>query len=397
MIIEAREDTITLTGLISGNIWPAIQAAAAMLLKEHPTGIIIDCTYIDGITQEGGETFADAFSYIASHNARIVVAGLAHEQLETIREVPGVRSQLPLAVNVEEARASFKLEELKLERGRARIAAVVPMMGNWQRAVFHADRLALGENCEIHLLDLIKVPRTLPLGTPLTEREEAGQARLRAAEALVKETRLKSYVHVRRVRSNSGGLGEFTVALNADFAVVSLDCGDRDTPVVEDERSMAQFPASGCEVSLIKGAPENPQAGPGRVMVPAVGDWEHAIEHSCKLVERDTASVELVSIIAIPRSQPIDTEMPDAEAEAEYNSKEAHKIARKHGAKLDARAERVRDPIVGFTTIVKADKPDLVVVGVGKQTEAAFPVAQGIAEALLSSVPCEVMMLRVAV
>ncbi len=397
MIIEAREDTITLTGLVSGNIWPAIQAAAAMLLKEHPTGIIIDCSEIEGITQEGGETFADAFGYIASHNARIVVAGLGQDQLATIREVPGVRSQLPIAVSVEEARASFKLEELKLERGRARMAAVVPMLGNWQRAVFHADRLALGESCEIHLLDLIKVPRTLPLGTPLTEREEAGQERLRAAEALVKKTRLKSYVHVRRVRSNSGGLGEFTFALHADFAVVSLDCGEQGTPIVEDESAMAQFPASGCEISLIKGAPENPEAGPSRVMVPAVGDWEHAVEHACKLVARDQASVELVSIIAIPRSQPIEIQVPDAEAEADYNSKEAQRIARKHGVKLEARTERVRDTIVGFANIVKTSKPDLVVVGVGRQTESGFPVAQGIAETLLSSVPCEVSLLRVAV
>lgn len=397
MIIEAREDTITLTGLVSGNIWPAIQAAAAMLLKEHPTGIIIDCSEIEGITQEGGETFAHAFGYIADHNARIVVSGLKPEQLETVREVPGVRSQLPLAASVEEARASFRLEELELHRGRARIAAVVPMLGNWQRAVFHADRLALGENSEVHLLDLIKVPRTLPLGTPLKDREEAGQERLRAAEALVKKTKLKSFVHVRRVRSNSGGLGEFTTALKADFAVVSLDCGERETPIVEDETAMAQFPASGCEVSLIKGSPEDTQASPQRVMVPAVGNWEHALEHSCRLVRRDQALVELISIIPIPRAQALDIPMPDADAEAEYNGKEAARIARKYGVKLETRTERVRDAIVGFGGIVKADRPDLVVVGVGKQTEAAFPVAQGMAESLLSSVPCEVVLLRVSV
>ena len=165
MIIEAREDTITLRGSLKSNIWAAIQAAAALLLENHPTGIIIDCSLLTHISPKGAETFADAFKYIQEHDARIVLAGLSKEMIEIGKEVPGVRSQISMAATVEEARASIKLEEIVPERGRAKIAAVVPMLGNWRRAVYIADKLARGENSEVHLVDLIKVPRSLPIGT----------------------------------------------------------------------------------------------------------------------------------------------------------------------------------------------------------------------------------------
>ena len=35
MIIEAREDVVTLRGNLLENMWPAIQAAANLLLKQH--------------------------------------------------------------------------------------------------------------------------------------------------------------------------------------------------------------------------------------------------------------------------------------------------------------------------------------------------------------------------
>ena len=127
MIIEAREDTVTLRGAITSNIWPAIQASAALLLENHPTGIIIDCSPLTRITPKGAETFTDAARYIQEQNARIVVAGLAPELLEIGKAVPGVRSQLPVCDTVDEARASLSLEEGEVKRGRAAVAGVAPI------------------------------------------------------------------------------------------------------------------------------------------------------------------------------------------------------------------------------------------------------------------------------
>ena len=396
MIIEAREDTITLRGTIKANIWPAIQAAAALLLENHPTGIIIDGSAVTKITPRGAETFADAFDYIGAHNARIVVAGLSHELLEAGKTVPGVHSQLPLADTVEEARASLALEEVTPRRGKARSAAVVPIVGNWRRAVNLADSLAMGESCEIHLVDLIKVPRTLPIGTPLPEREAQGKERAEAAMSVVRETGIKGFSHVERVRAESTGLAHFIDELRADFAVVSIDRAGRTDPHIEQPEAMSFFETANCEISLVKGTPEERTTdGKAQVVVPAVGAWEHALEHACKVAADKGSVVTVIYLITIPRSEPIDAPKPDAEAAASDCAREARRIAGRYSVKVDPISERVRDPILGFLRLVGSRRFDLAVVGVKRETTGDYHTAHATAVALMAEGLCETIFLRV--
>ena len=396
MIIEAREDTITLRGAITSNIWPAIQAAAALLLENHPTGIIIDCFALTKITAKGADTLADAFAYISSRDARIIVAGLSPEFLEIGKVAPAVRAQLPLADSVEEARASMRLEEVTPKTGKARVRAVVPIFGNWRRAVRLADKLAIGESCEVHLVDLIKVSRTLPIGTPLPERESEGQARVEAATAAVRQTRIKSFSHVERVRSESAGLAEFMDRVHADFTVVSIDRPGLSEPHIEEFEAMSLFEATGCEISLVKGSPrEAPEMAVAEAIVPAVGAWEHALEHACRICSGGDARVTVVYVMTIPRSLPIDASMPDDEVAADDCKKEALRIGRRYGARVNPVVERVREPIQGFMRIVTADNYDLAVVGVMRETSGDYHIAHATAEALLNELPCEVVFLRV--
>ncbi|MDH7602872.1 MAG: universal stress protein [Armatimonadota bacterium] len=395
MIIEARGDTITLRGEIERNIWPAIQAAAALLLENNPSGIIIDCSGVTRITPKGAETFADAIRYITSHDAKIIVAELSPELLEIGKAVPAVRAQLPVAATVEEARAALKLIEKVPQRGKARIAGVVPVVGNWRRAVFFADKLAIGENCEIHVVDLIKVPRTLPLDTPMPEREAEAQARLEEARGLVRETGLSSFAHVEHVRSEAGGLLEFVSQLGADFTVVSLDRMEGTPAIMELSEAMWLAESADFEVSLVRGSPPDAKQTIGRAVVPAVGAWQHALEHTCKLVAGMRAAVELIYLIAIPRTQPIDAPMPDAEAAASDASKEAHRIGRRYSVSVETRVERVRDPVYGFMQILSQRRFDLAVVGVTKIIAGDYHIAHTIATEVLQDLPCEAIFLRV--
>lgn len=395
MIIEARDDTITLRGEVKSNLWPAIQAAAALLLENHPTGIILDGSAITRITSKGAETFADAFEYIAAKNARIMVVGLSNEMLEIGRTVPGVRSQLPIAATVEEARASLELAEITPRRGKARTASVVPILGNWQRAVYLADKLAVGENCEMHLVDLIKVPRTLPIGSPLPEREAAGQKRLESARELVRKTGLKSFTHVEKVRSKSQ-LDEFALRLRADSCIVSLDHTGKDQPFIEGSEALSLQEAAAFEISLIKGSGPEPTKPPTKVIVPATGAWDHAIEHACKLVQGEEAEVHVVYMISIPRAEPLDAPRADAEAAADDSAREAARIAKKYGVKVHATSERVRDPVLGFLKLVQSGGYDLAVVGVKRETTGDYHIAHAMAVALLDELPCETVFLRTA-
>lgn len=396
MIIEAREDTITLRGAIKSNIWPAIQAAAALLLENHPTGIIIDCFAVTQITARGTDTLADAFAYISSHDARIIVTGLSVEFLAQSKLAPAVRSQLPLADSVEEARASMRLEEVTPKTGKARVRAVVPLVGNWRRAVYLADKLAIGESCEMHLVDLIKVSRALPKGTPLPEREAEGQARVEAAKKVVEDTGLKSFSHVERVRSESAGLAEFIERIKADFTVVSTDHIHPDEPCIEESEAMSLFETTGCEVSLVKGSLKDaPEKAVMETVVPAVGAWEHALEHACRICSGSDSRVSVVYLMTIPRAKPIDASMPDAEAAADDCSKEALRIGKRYGARVSTIVERVREPIQGFMRVVAASKCDLVVVGVMRKVSGNDYIAHAMAEALLNEQPCETVFMRV--
>lgn len=398
MIIEAREDTITLRGDIKTNIWPAIQAAAALLLDNHPAGIIVDCSAVDVVTPKGAETFADAFAYISAHNARIVVAGLRPELLEVGKTVPGMRSQVPLAASVEEARASLELEELTLKRGKAEIAAVVPVVGNWQRAVYYARKFALGENCEIHLVDLLKVPRTLPLGTPLPERENEVKTRLDMGKKLVEDSGIKCFTHIERVRSESAGLIDFLSRLKADFAVISVDKGDRTEPSIEESEAMTVLEGAGCEVSLIKGAPvEKTEPVLKHIVVPVVGAWEHALEHACRIAaSRETTVVSLAYLLTIPRAEPIDIAKPDEEARIHDYFSEAVSIGKKFGVAVNPDVERVRDPVLGLMKMLESNSFDLSIVGVKRTTEGDYHIARSMAIALMQEQPCETMFLRVS-
>ncbi len=396
MIIEAREDTITLRGAVISNIWPAIQAAAALLLEKHPAGIIIDCSAITELTPKGAETFADAFKYIDSHKARILLTGLSRELEEIGKAVPEVRSQLPIAASVEEARASLRLEEIIPRRGKARVAAVVPIVGNWRRAVWHADKLAKGENCEIHLVDLIKVPRTLPIGSPMPEREAAGQERLNKAQMEVKETGLRGFTHVERVRSESSGLIQFTEDLKGDLIVVSVTAGDPGTPKIEEPEALRLIEEAKCEVSLIGGTFDaDPEIECSSALLPVVGEWRHALEHSCKLVSGRDASIKLVYLVPIPRTEPLDAPRPEAmEAAADFE-KEAQRIGKRFGIKTSLQVERVRDPVLGFLKFLEKNRCSLVVVGVTSESSEGYPLAQSMALTLLQKSPCEMVFLRV--
>ena len=195
MIIEAREDVVKLEGTLDKNLWPTIQAAANLLLRHHPQGIIVDGSGLAGCSAEGAKTFRDAMDYIERYRG-------AHRRLrpcptrvmEVIRAVPGVRSRLPVAATIEEARASLSLSRPGGGRatagGDAPQSILVPLLrpDDPHAAAALACRLARADTTHksrLHLVYVLEVPRHLPLAAPLPEEEaEAPAGRLAAADPL---------------------------------------------------------------------------------------------------------------------------------------------------------------------------------------------------------------------
>ena len=206
MIIEARDDVVMLEGALERNLWLTIQAAANLLLRSHVQGIIIDGSALTCCSPEGAKTFRDAMNYIERYHARIVVSGLSDETIQTIKTIPGVRSRLPIAANLEEARISLKLTAPGKIPGAAHRAAniLLPLLGTASPEAMLplSCRLAKAEGpkAHVHLLYILEIPRALPLNAPLPEEEAIAAKVVGEAEAIVRRAGLTPVTHVTRAR-----------------------------------------------------------------------------------------------------------------------------------------------------------------------------------------------------
>ena len=253
MIVEARRDVITLRGSLTENEWPTIQAAAKVLLEEHPKGIIIDCSNLTEVTEAGAKTFLDAINYIQKHDARIIVAGLPESALEVIRRVRAVVSQLPIAPTVEDARASLGLEDLATKPPTAHLQPIaVLLIGDWPRAVQTACQVADRRRNEVHLVDFLRVPRTMPLATPLPEAEAVARRKLDDAERMVRRYRLRSVRHAERVRTVAEGVLHVLKMLRPQTLVLSIGHVTDDTSELVNQLMPNLLADPPCEILYLR-------------------------------------------------------------------------------------------------------------------------------------------------
>ncbi|HEV2471304.1 MAG TPA: universal stress protein [Chthonomonadales bacterium] len=228
MIIENKDDVVKLSGSLRKNQWMSIRAAANLLLHDHPEGIIIDCSGLGEISEAGARTFLEAMRDIESANARIVVACLPKEMLAVCKQVPGVRSQLPVAESVEAARASLRLVDRTAAIASHQHAArqgqliIVPLLADLDLTygAHLAGRLARAGKAEVQLIYFLAVARNLPLGSPLVEEERAARESLDRAVQFARQVNVNASEHVERVREATDGILTVIRSSGADMVVI---------------------------------------------------------------------------------------------------------------------------------------------------------------------------------
>lgn len=220
MIIETRGDVIKLKGSLIENQWPAIRSAVSLLLNDHPSGVIIDCSGLTEVSETGARTFLDASNFIQAQNARVVVSGLTDNTLTEIRKIPGVRSQLVVAATIEEARSSLQSGGASSSVGKHGPAILVPLIGAWSRTLEFAAQNASARKAEIHLLYILQIPRNLPLGVPVPEMEHEADNALREAEQILKRKGIKVIRLTTRARDLMEGATKFAVESSPDMIIV---------------------------------------------------------------------------------------------------------------------------------------------------------------------------------
>ncbi len=230
MIIEARDDVVSLEGALDKNLWPTIQAAANLLLRQHTHGIIIDGSALTDCSPEGAKTFRDAMDYIERYRARIVVCSVPECVMDVIKATPGVRSRLPIADTLAEARASLRLatagaSSTAAAGRRALQDILVPLLraDTPETVAMLACRLARadGQGTRVHLAYILEVSRQLPLTAPLPEEETVASQTLDAAEKWVRGEGLTAVTHVMRARDAGEEIVRQAELLHANVIVLS--------------------------------------------------------------------------------------------------------------------------------------------------------------------------------
>jgi anti-anti-sigma regulatory factor len=252
MIIDARDDVITLSGCLDHNVWPAIQAPANLLLRQHPSGILIDASDIEMCSPEGVKTFIDAVSYIQRYRARIVLCNVPGIVDDVIKSVPGARSQVATAPDREAGRASLALAQTQRVQNRTKwiagnsdrpiLVPLIPAMQSTREAIGIARILAATLGCDtekadlkvdkssatIHLAYFIEVPRSMPLSSPFPEVEEHAKLLLNEAESFAAKTGARVRTHIIRARNTAEDIVHQASTLNANTIVLSLPATDED-------------------------------------------------------------------------------------------------------------------------------------------------------------------------
>jgi anti-anti-sigma regulatory factor len=233
VIVESYEDVIVLSGALRQNFWETVHTAISLLLKRHPTGVIIDCSGISEVSADGAMTFRDMMDFIHRHHARIIVAAVPKHVQDVLRAVPEVRSQLAVANSVEEARRSLDLlveEKAPKKRpatpGNA-IKMIICLVGDPcdDEALKMGSQIADSVPSEIHLVFVVVVPRNLPLTAPLPKQEETASTALEAGRAFLRKRSMPHEVHLQRGRDVASALYDLIGEVTASHLVVPLLSG----------------------------------------------------------------------------------------------------------------------------------------------------------------------------
>jgi anti-anti-sigma regulatory factor len=238
MIAESYEDVVKLSGAIRTNVWGTIHTAVSLTLGRHPTGVILDLGDVTEITAEGAETFRDAIKFVEKASARVVVANVPEHVLAVIRQVPEVRSQLPIADTVEQARRSLDLlvEPEDDAPKKRREPPVKPT-----RTILAC---LSGDDSDSHLLQMVQefvdrhparvvllypvlVPRELPLNSPLPEEEERAASTLEQGRKALSSHSTLAEVRLERTRDLPGLIADTSAEVGAAHVLVGVSVRPR--------------------------------------------------------------------------------------------------------------------------------------------------------------------------
>lgn len=232
MIVEFVDDVLKLSGDLTTNQWETIRTAAGLLLKKHPQGIVVDCSGLRKVTEDGAQTFYDMMVYIQSKKARIIVAAVPQHVREVISHVPDIRSELAIAGTVDEARHSLDLlREIREEKTRKKHTTGTLLLslcgsGADSHAIAIAAYIANVRLLSVQAVYSLIIPRALPLDTPRGSEEDKAARILQQAVDTLAHKGLEVNPVIERGRNVASTLEKVCKGCNSIVSVISLPSPD---------------------------------------------------------------------------------------------------------------------------------------------------------------------------
>ena len=397
MIIHVKGDVIALKGSLAENQWPALRSAVSLLLKKHPSGVIVEGGDLTDISDVGTHTFIDASEYLQAQNARVVFAGLSQHIQERMSRIPGARSQMPLAASVEEARASLAVGDIgTLPESARRPVILVPLLGAWHQAIEYAA-MHSGRKAEIHLLYVIEVPRSLPLGVPLPDQEHEALRILSQAEQAMGRSGVTVRRMITRARAGIEGAAKFAADTNPRLVVAAFAKEElqRETDGQDVIAALAGEATGDVVIYCVRSPSEagvteaRPPCKPV-ILVPMFGAWVRAIGFAAEQASPAKKEIHLLYVLQVPRVSPLDVSIPEKEREAEQLLSEAERALKRSRVVVRKFTTRARDIMEGAGKFAEETQPELVTVAYYRDELIERGARFGIVTTLCHEAPCDV-------
>lgn len=229
MIVESYEDVLVLSGSMRKNFWETIHTAITLLVRRHPTGVIIDCSGITEMTPEGATTFRDALEFIGEHDrARIVAASVPPHALAALHSIPELKDNLGISDTVEEARKSLDLlvdlPDTVAPAADADFHVLVLLKGSPTdpTVIDAAGRLVKGRKADVLVLYAEIVPEGESLQSPQPDQEEAISDSAHKAEKILQAARIPHVFRVERTRDILPALTHAVEEFKPDTLLIAI-------------------------------------------------------------------------------------------------------------------------------------------------------------------------------
>jgi nucleotide-binding universal stress UspA family protein len=133
-----------------------------------------------------------------------------------------------------------------------------------------------------------------------------------------------------------------------------------------------------------------------QILAPTAGTEvaERGVELACRIGKNHGGKINLLYVLTVPRSLPLQTPLPEEEAKAKTALSRAESIVNAHGMESSTRVLRARTAGEGILQYVKETRPDVIVTAMRPAYAAEESLVGRTTDYLLREAPCEVIVAK---